>query len=129
MSFRINKVYNFNTLAPNILGSYYSLMKVKSILSADKAAKIEDVYNLNSKLVSVIPGLSNDPSDNEYILFENSDGTERIFAYEWLNEETITEATNTNIKVTIANRDTTDVAVIKQALIALGYTNLEITTY
>lgn len=131
MEFKNREVYKFNTLAPSILNTTYDLMKVKSISTIDIVGRFSKVnlYDLNSKLVNVIPGLSNNAADNTYVLFENSDKEEIVLAKEWIDSNTIEVVSSTNIRVDIPNKSTADIDVIKRALLDLGYKDLKIYTY
>lgn len=129
MSFLINKIYKFNTLAPSVLGETYDLMKVKSIMSAEVAVKHRDIHSLNKELHPVIPGLSNNANDNTYILFETKNGTSVVFAVEWLNINTVELVTSTNIRIDIPDGSVADMEVIKLTLLELGYNNIKIYEY
>lgn len=129
MSFRINKTYNFNTLAPSALGGTYTNMCVKSIMSAQEAVKYRDIVTLHANMVVAIPGIPTNPSDCSFVLFETSDGEKIVLAVEYIDVQTITEVTTLNIRIELPNLTITDNNIIRERLLELGYTNFNITTY
>ena len=129
MNFKIKKVYKFTTRAPSILGETYELMKVKSMMSSDEAVKYRDVHQTNNKLLPLIPGLPENADDNTYVLFEKEDGSKIVFAMEWIDENTIEEVSSINIRIDIPNHDSSDLTIIKRALLELGYNDINVYTY
>ena len=126
---RINKIYNFNTLAPSILGTTYKNMKVKAIMSANEAIKHRDIYTLHNNLTTAILGLPQDVGDCTYVLFEDRDGNQTVLALEYIDPYTITEVVTTNVRVELYNTDDLDVSVLRTRLLELGYNNFNITTF
>lgn len=90
----IKHTYSFMTLAPAILGTIHEDMKLRSIRIAEEVAAIEDIYRKNLSLSSTIPGLSSSAAANTYLVFEDSEGNIKVFAYEWLNADTIIDTTS-----------------------------------
>jgi len=129
MDFRLKKVYNFLTLAPHILGSRLTMMKVKSIMTSDNAIKFRDIYTLHAQLLNVIPGLPISAEDNMYVLFEDADKKEVLLAMEWIDSNSIVEVKGVNARIEISNLNTDDFNIIKQSLLELGHKNLVITTF
>ena len=130
MIYKINKLYKFATLAPSILGASYTMMKLKALLSADEAIKNNfDPHNMNKKLLGMIGGLPSNANDLTYLLFENTDGKELLIAAEWIDETSVTIVERTNIMITIPDKDTDDLIIIKRALLDLGYKDLDVISY
>lgn len=125
----INKLYNFNTLAPTIFGSSYSNMKVKGILTSEEAVKYRDINTLHTTVKPLIPNLPINVADCTYILFENIDNIRTLLALEYIDINTLVEVSSTNVRVEIYNTTTMDLSVIKARLLELGYNNISITTF
>jgi len=126
---KINRVYNFDTLAPSILGTTYKDMKVKAILSANEAIKYRDIYTLHNNLTTAILGLPQDVGDCTYVLFEDRDNKKTVLALEYIDPFTITEVVTTNVRVELYNTDNLDVSVLRTRLLELGYNNFNISTF
>ena len=128
-TFNLHKVYNFNTLAPAVLGTSFTNMKVKGIMSATEAMKYRDIYTLHNNLVNVITGLPQNVNDLTFILLTNIDGVDTVLALEYVDSTTIVLVTSTNIRIDINNTTTADLGILRTRLLELGYTNINITTY
>lgn len=121
------QVYSFNTLAPTVLGSKFSGMKVMSIMSVKEAVKYRDVVTLQSNLANTLP--LPDINTCTFILFQNINGEETVLAYEWLDPNSIVKTTTTNIKVELFNTTADDLSIITMRLKELGYTGFNISTF
>ena len=129
MDLKLKHTYNFNTLAPAILGERYKLMKVKAILDANEAVKYADISTLHTTLKPVITGLPEHVNDLTFVLFQNTDGEESIYAVEYLDTTTLEEVSAVNVRVEVMDITTADLNVIKTKLLELGYSNLKLTTF
>lgn len=129
MDFRINKIYNFNTLASNILGGAYSEMCVKAMLSAQEAIKYRDITTLHESMINEIPGIPTNPSDCTFILFESKDCESVVLAIEYIDLKTVAEASTLNIRIELPNLTISDNNIIRGVLLELGYSDFNITTY
>jgi len=130
MAFSINKSYTFTTLAPAILGGVFNTVKVKSMMSATEAVKYRDIHTLHASVKSLITGVPNSVNDLTYILFEANDAnkTNTLLALEYIDPFTVTEVITTTIDVRVFNAQTTDVALIRAALLEVGIVDFSITT-
>ncbi|MGE3591395.1 MAG: phage DNA polymerase-associated SH3 family protein [Arcobacter sp.] len=125
----INKVYNFSTLAPAIIGSDFKDMKVRAILTAEEAVKYRDIQTLHNTLKPIITALPTSVNDCSYVLFENIDNEKVLLALEYIDMFSIQEVVSTNIRVEIYNTNTDDVSIIRNRFIELGYANVKVTTF
>ena len=128
-AFELNKIYNFNTLAPAVLGTSFTNMKVKGIMSASEAMKNRDIYTLHNNLLTTITGLPTNVNDLTFILFTNLDGVDTMLALEYIDTFTVVLVSTTNIRIDVLNTTTNDVSILRTRLLELGYTNINITTY
>lgn len=129
MDFKLKHTYNFNTLAPSILGEKYTLMKVKAILDASEAVKYTDISTLHTTLKPIITGLPEHVNDLTFVLFQNSDGEESVYAMEYIDSTTLEEVTAVNVRVEVMDITTSDLNIIKTKLLELGYANITLTTF
>ena len=125
--FRHKKVYNFTTLAPEVLGEVYKNMKVKKgSIGLEDAVRYGNVIDLNTKLKIFIPNLPK-PSDDEYVLFETVTGEEVILSYSWIDLSSIQQTSVVNLTISITNIDLSDKQMIENTLRSLGYNNITMT--
>lgn len=129
MDFKLKHTYNFNTLAPAILGEKFSMMKVKAIVTADEAVKYSDIYTTFTTLKTEISNLPDNITDLTFILFTNEDGDKSVYALEYINQDTVVEVEGVNIRVEVRGVTSDDLITIKTKLIELGYTSIDITTF
>lgn len=127
--FELNKIYDFNTLVPSILGSSYKSMKVKGILTAEGAMKYRDIHTLHNNLISSIPGLPQDIEDCVFLLLENTDKTRIILAVEYIDHASVTNVTTTNIRIEVRNTNITDLEIIRTRLLELGYSDITLSRF
>jgi len=125
--FERKKTYNFNTLAPSILGARYENMKVVSILDISDAMKIENVISKHANLLTIIDNLPKDPGDCDFISFMNSSGDIVLLANEYIDQNSIEVVTTFDLNLTIPNVTTEDTALVMAILKQHGYNNVIIT--
>jgi hypothetical protein len=127
----INKHYNFSTLAPTVLGGDYENMKaVIPEMPVGQAIKFDpNIYTQHETLRAVITNLPISPNDCTFILMENSDGVEKVFAKEYIDLDTVLEASNTfDIDIKISNGSMSDISVLQNLLKSHGYVDIVIKT-
>ena len=129
MAFELDKVYNFTTLAPSILGGSYTTQKVIGIIKAKQAKQYRDIYTLHEQLIGVIPSLPANINDLTYILLEDSLGELMVIANEYVDLFSIFLVTTVNIRVEIPDTNTATLNVIRTRLAELGILNFNVTTY
>ena len=57
MEFSLNKIYNFSTLMPSVLGTSFKSMKVKGVLTSQEAVKYRDIATLHATVLPMLSGL------------------------------------------------------------------------
>lgn len=126
--FEIDGVYNFNTLAPAILGADFKRVTVLAILNYKVAASY---INIESNHVNIYPylpvGTVNDPKTYQYVLVKTQSGEDTVLALPWINLETVVQVTTQTISVTLNNVNVDDTIKIRDSLILMGYTDFAIT--
>jgi len=129
VTFNINKVYNFNTLAPVILGDRYENMTVLGILTAEEAMKYRDIYTLHNNLIPVITGLPVNAGDCSFLLLENTSKETTVLAIEYIDPVSVQLVTSVNIRADIMNASTNDLVIITSLLKGAGYYNINLSTF
>lgn len=124
----VNSLYSFTTLAPSVLGSTYTNMKVKALMTVSEAVKHRDVITTHTVLKNSIPGLP-DIGVCTFVLLENINKDTIVLAYEWLDINTISQVSTTNIRVELLNASSDDIAILRTRMLELGYVNFNITTF
>ena len=124
--FELKKTYNFNTLAPAVLGEKYTLMKVKSIMDYSEAVLQKDITTEYETLKPIILTLPDNVMDLTFILFEDMNKELKLVALEYINLTTIVEVKAVDIRIDVLGVSTSDINIIKTRLIELGYTNITV---
>ena len=119
--FELNKMYNFNTKAPSILGDLHSSMKVITMTNAQEAIKYGDIHALNTQIDNSLGNVLGDINDMTFIVFTNSTGEKSVLSLSWILVNTIEEVTKTHCKFTVRDINNIDVETIVQQLNELGY--------
>lgn len=128
-AYTIGQTYNFNTLAPAILGASFQNSKLVGMLSYDQAVKYTNIDQQAQIVYPALPqGTPTDPTSYIYLVFETSAQTTVVLANVWINETTIAPSSSTTITVVIAGVTLADVQPIRNQLLQMGYTQLTMTT-
>ena len=116
--------YNFNTIAPHILGGPYEKMKLVSICTAQEAMKHKkDVYTLHKHMERYIQDLS--VEDLHYLVFKYSDNDEKevCIPLEYLQSESLVKVEGIKIFIEVPDAQMSDMVLIQDALISVGISN------
>lgn len=125
MDFKINRKYNYNTIAPNILGSSYSNMTLIGIMSFSEASKEYDILSIHSSIRNQTANINVpvNASDCTYLKFKSPGGDFKIIAQEYITSSE--EVESTTLTITVKNYTSSDYIVLKNALEGLGYFDLD----
>jgi hypothetical protein len=127
--FKLNRVYNFNTIAPVTLSQTYRNMKViASDVNFKIAVKFMDVMTIREQIIRETGKQLLDPRIVSYTMFENEEGDTIVLANDWIDPKSINLVENIDLIMTIKNITTEDMINIKNVLNALGYNDIEIQT-
>ena len=125
--FELNCKYNFNTLAPAILGADFKRATVLAIINYTIAATM---ININTNHVNIYPylpvGTVNDPKSYQYIVIKTESGENTVLALPWINLSTVSKILSQDITITVSNVVNDDTIKIRDALIMLGFTEFNI---
>ena len=124
--FQLNHKYNFTTYAPTVLGGSWKLVKVKAIMGVDEASKYRDVRTVHQVLSTQIPSLP-DIESCTFILVENQDHETSVLAVEWIDPSSIVLTDKVTIKVVLSDIDSSEIPMIRNHFLELGYTSINIT--
>lgn len=124
---QIGGTYNFETLAPAILGDKIKNAKLTAIVNYTMANKL---FNPSSQHANIYPhlppGTARDHTKYSYYVFTSQNGEDRVYALEWLNQNTIELVSGSTIRATIYNTTAQDLTNIRQLLASAGYTSISI---
>lgn len=120
----------FDTYSPALLGARFTNVKVEGIVTyniAELQAPNRDI--MHSDIYSELPqGTPIDARDLKYlIVYDSKTETRRVFALNWIKENTITIAENRSITIRINQTNGVSEEAILENLLFLGVSNVEIT--
>ena len=123
----IGKVYRFNTRAPALLGAIINNAKLKAVMDYQTALGYENIELKFRKIYPLLPsGTPDDAGSCIYYRFESESGPNIILADQWIEESTIEVIEHINFQVTFNDCSIPDIARVRNAINALGYTNFTI---
>lgn len=126
--FEINKVYNFNTIAPVTLGLTYKNMKVIGAnINYRLAVNYTDIYTTREKIIQETGNDLLNVKDVSYVIFENEYGDTVVLSLDWIVSNSIVVVASIDATLKLSNINTVDLTIIRNAINALGYT-VEVTT-
>lgn len=127
MSFKIGKIYTFNTLAPAVLGVIVKNARLTGIVDYSTACKHINVDMLQRNVYPLLPaGTPNITSDYTYYLFKGESGNMVVLADVWIEETSIEEALGKTISISIPNANLEDVTRIRDTLNLMGFVGYKI---
>lgn len=125
--FELDNVYNFNTLAPAILGADFKRVTVLAILNYSIASTFINIETNHVNIYPYLPeGTVNDPKSYQYLLIKTESGETTVLALPWINLDTVTKITGQTLTIKINDVAGTDATKVRDSLILLGFTNFTI---
>lgn len=125
--FELLKTYNFNTYAPAILGATFQSATVLGIFDYTTATRYISPETKNFNVYPYLPvGTTDDPKKYTYILLKGRSGELTVLAKEWIDQTTIVLVTSATITVTVTEASIEDATRIRDSLILLGLTKINI---
>jgi len=122
--FELGKRYNFTTISNTVLNGSYSNLKTiipATVFNVAKNFGI-DLATVREKLVSETGLNLLSVFEATYVVFEDDDGNYLVFAYDWINQDSILAVDAVNINITVKNTTTGDLENLKALLSGMGYT-------
>lgn len=124
----IGSVVSFNVYPAAIIGTNYTRVKVLGIFDARIALRFADVASLHANVYPTLPpGSGEKYTDYQYVEVELSDGQTTIIGIPWIVASTVTVHGNTQAQFVVSNITPADVDIIRQQIIAAGYTDITAT--
>jgi hypothetical protein len=124
----IGKYYNFNTMAPSILGASIKNAKLLAILDYSTAITYDNIDLRYRTIYPVLPnGTPDNPELSIYYRFLSEAGEKIILADIWIQESTVEIVEHIRFQVAFTEASLEDIKRVKDAINALGYTNFTIT--
>lgn len=131
MDMKINRSYSFGTIDGS-LGSSYTNMILKKIMSSEEAAKQSDIYTEFARVKKLTQNtypLPLSADECTYVMFRNastnSTGEEVILPYEFLVD--VVEVKTKTLIIEIKNYTSPDYSAVLDALRSLGLENISCT--
>lgn len=126
---QIGSIYNFNTLAPHVLGAERKNVILEGIFNYNLAIRQE---NVDLKARSVQPYLptsvQNDPKKYTYLYLKNPNNTYEMMAYEWIDANSFVLTDSVSITIRIPMIDASYVKQITDTLTLMGVIGMEVST-
>lgn len=120
--YKLKSSYSFNTFAPAVLGNRVKNAKLLAILDFDVASNYTTPNISHATIYPYLPsGTVDDPQSYTYLLFQTDQNTKIVLANTWIQENTISEQTNTKLTIVIENISTGDEIKIRDNLLLAGY--------
>lgn len=118
-----NANYNFTTLAPSVLNGSYQNIKLIATSNYEVANKYVDLLSLFRAVYPYLPaGTPSDYTQHSYLIFENN----VVMSTLWIDPASLSLASSYSATIVIPNLQVSDTAKIRDALLALGYSNFTI---
>lgn len=123
----ININYSFNTLVPGILGAARVNTTLVGILSYSAMSALMNIEAKQRVIFPQLPvGTSPITKGYTYLSFISASGIPDYLALEWIDQNTMVSSTTKTTTITIPNTTIQDVSIIRNALIKLGYININV---
>jgi len=127
-TFELGTTYNFNTLAPAILGSNVKNATVLGIIDYTTASNYITPETRHVDVYPYLPtGTVNDPKKYTYILFKSESNVKFVLGLPWIDLATVVQVVSLTINVTVNNASTGDANRIRDSLILLGFNSFTVT--
>ena len=127
----INKSYRFNTISSSVLGTTFKNMMLKQVLDFNEALKIDPtiVYRHDNVYRSIDINATVPPiAQSFFYVFQTPENKTVVMANDWIDANVdILEDDIVNMNISLLNMTLEDTNLIRQQLIALGFTNANIT--
>lgn len=125
-NFQIRQVYNFDTYAAALLGNNFKNVTVLAIMDRETAAKEADVHAMHVQVYPYLPaGTPNDPNAYDYVKVKTTTGQTMILGIAWIKEDSIQLVESRIITVKISNVSASDIPRVRDALVANGFNQVE----
>lgn len=123
--FNLKSRYNFNTLAPAILGVSVKNATIMGLFDSTIAANYMNVQTNHAQIYpSLPPGTVNDPTQYDYFLIRTQSGDKRVLAIQWIDVNSIQLVTQQAISITVNGTTTGDDVKIRNALLMMGFSSI-----
>lgn len=130
--FKMDTIYNFNTISTKILEPTYRNLKVVSHLKYKQALLysrgFKDVITIRQQLITETGKSLIESRDVNYTLFENQLGDEILMANDWVDPDSVIEIDSSIVDavITITNTDTTTITTIMNTLNSITDSKIEL---
>jgi hypothetical protein len=121
---QIKQAYDFTLYAPGVLGLGFQNAVVMAIMDYDTAKLTQDIIPLHIQAYPSLPvGTPRNAKDLTYVKIRTSLNEIRILAMDWISAAP-TLVTSQTLKVTVSQTSIGDIALIRDLLVANGFTSI-----
>lgn len=125
--FNINKIYNFETLAPSVLGAEYKNAKVLALMNYGTAAGIADIPALQFNVAPFLPNtVSRDFTKYTYVELISETNAKTILALEWIKANSVVAVSKRVVTFSVEINDSVDIPRITNAIVQNGFPNVTV---
>lgn len=117
----IGSIYNFETYASDVLGSFRNV-RLRGIIDFRSTAMYGlDAKSVHANIRSRIPGLPLDPADYSYAVFVDQNNQDKIIGLPWINPESLELRTVQQAIVYVDNISPDNYNALRRAIVSNGY--------
>jgi hypothetical protein len=127
--FELRKKYSFDVYPVALLGNDFKNCTILSIMDHDQAVREIDTAALHVQFFPFLPdGTPNRAQDYDYVKIKTLSGNTTILGMAWINLSTVVLVTSIQLRVTLDNVTTSDIAKLTNALSQNGFSDFAIET-
>ncbi len=116
----VNTYYNFSVHANTVLGSNHKNARLLSVMDYKTALRFSNVVVLHKQIYPYLPsGTPSDQTKYVYYCFDVN-GKPVVLADVWIIQDSLEQASNRSVTVTLHNATTAEVGVVRDQLRLLG---------
>lgn len=122
-NWKIGTTYSFGTLAPGVLPSRYTGIKLSSIASYSAASRIagSSIYVQWRQIYPKLPkGTIDNPESAQWLVFDAPSGEVIVLANNWISESTVTATEFTQATITVTDTSRQQIDTLANFMTKLG---------
>lgn len=121
---KVGKVYSFNTVSPQFLGTRIERAKLTAVTNTPGARFYTPVDQLYAQVYpSLPPGITKDINSRIWYVFEYQNGSTGVLCDQWIVESSLVLVESVGYRIYIPDASLGQGDMIKQALAGIGIYN------
>lgn len=125
------KIYDFETYAPQVLGTAFKRIEIMGYFGYDTAILLNgEIAPIHAEVFSTgnLPvGTPNDPRQYNYYRIKKPDGTTTMLGEVWIDQSSIQEVLVKTATILLPNVSTSDIIRLRNMFSQAGFVDFEIT--